>query len=523
MAKYAKTTAVYNPFTLEELWRPAEMATEAHYKNAAAIAEMEAKLAEVDKLDPERDAEEYNKMNEYQSALQNASQELQAKGLNGRTFGNVISLSSLYNKEITPINKSILIRKEIMKNAANLKLQDGSIEFAVDPTNLTLKEASQYGETYIPPMVSGEKVKSEVREIIANKVASLGNELTLSSGKNLGMNQNLYWLLQSQQGYGKLIDKYLNEVPPTSDEEKMAFEFFDNTINSVLEKNQVGIFSEEQQKRIKGYAHQALSYGYGITQNSLQQSDYYQREELALRKRAEAREIAKQEQKGPAGTSFGRVPIAAKPDVKYSEARNTFEKGKLKKVAAEGSPFNGVPYVEGVERKDLIKAGQMIGMDFNTEESTLEIYEKLGMKLEEYALTENVELVSFDEIENIGNFVDFYNHRHDNKIEMPEGGKNKITFFVSPIANDKGTYMNIKQNGIVYPVDLSYTKAYSTVDEELYNVTSSMIGDLMAKNEALRGVSGSTDQIVTNNKLIEINLKMLYDLFIENIKAADTK
>ena len=523
MAKYAKTTAVYNPFTLEELWRPAEMATEAHYKNAAAIAEMEAKLAEVDKLDPERDAEEYNKMNGYQSALQNASQELQAKGLNGRTFGNVISLSSLYNKEIAPINKSILIRKEIMKNAANLKLQDGSIEFAVDPTNLTLKEASQYGETYIPPMVSGETVKSEVREIIANKVASLGNELTLSSGDDLGMNQKLYWLLQSQQGYGDLIDKYLNGVKPKTQEEQMAFEFFDNTINSVLEKHQVGLLSPEQQERIKGYAHQALSYGYGITQNSLQQSDYYQSEELKLRKMAEAR--AREKKDGPAGVTFARVPLKTKPDENYSKARNIFKKGKLEQVKIRGSyGSRGVPSVVGVKREELINAGRMIGMDFDTEASTVEIYQKLGMKLEKYALAENVELVAYDEIENIDNFVNFYNHKNpDAPIAMPEGNKNRIGFSVSPIKNDGGTYMNIKQNGETYPIDISYTKGYSAEDQRIYNATVSMIDDLVAKNEALIKVNGSTDQIVINKKLIEFNLEMLYDLFIQNIKAADTK
>ena len=165
----------------------------------------------------------------------------------------------------------------------------------------------------------------------------------------------------------------------------------------------------------------------------------------------------------------------------------------------------------------------MIGMDFDTGESTLEIYEKLGMKLEEYALTENVELVAYDEIENIGNFVNFYNHKHDNKIEMPESGKNKITFFVSPIANDGGTYMNIKQNGTVYPVDLSDTKAYSTQQKELYDITTSMIRGLMDTNKELEKFDGNVEEIVKNNKLIEINLETLYDMFMENIKAADTK
>ena len=330
-------------------------------------------------------------------------------------------------------------------------------------------------------------------------------------------------MLKSQQGYGVLIDKYLTGVVPQGEKEQMAFEFFDNTINSVLEKNQVSIFSEEQQKRIKGYAHQALSYGYGITQNSLQQSDYFQKEELALRKRAEAREIAKQEKKGPAGVSFIRAPIKTKPDPNYSKARNTFEKGKLKQDAPNG-PYHGVPYVTGASREELIRAGKSLGMDFDTEASTVEIYQKLGMKLEEYALTEKVELVAYDEIENIGNFVNFYNYKNpNNPIKMPEGDKNRIGFSVSPIRNDGGTYMNIKQNGETYPIDFSYTKGYSAADQSIYNLTVSMIDDLVAKNEALGKVSGSTDQIVANNKLIEINLEALYDLFIENIKAVNTK
>lgn len=521
MAKYAKTTAVYDPFTLEELWKPAEMATEAHYKNAAAIAEMEAKLAEVDKLDPTRDAEEYNKMNEYQSALQNASQELQAKGLNGRTFGNVISLSSLYNKEITPINKSILIRKEIMKNAANLKLQDGSIEFAVDPTNLTLKQASQYGETYIPPMVSGEKVKSEVKEIITNKLASLENELTLESGANLGVNQKLYLLLKDQRGYGELIDKYLSGEEAKSQEEQMAFDFFNNTINSVLTKNQIDLLSDEQKERIKGYAHQGLSYGYGTTQNSLQQSDYYQSQELALRKRAEAREIKRdaEKPKDPAGISFAREPIATKPNEDYSKARNIFNKGKLKQ---EHGPYGEIQRVDGVSRKELMKAGQNIGLDFDENETTAEIYQKLGMKLKEYALTENVQLVSYDKIENIDNFINFYNQRNpNNRIAMPEGSKNAISFVVSPIPNENGTYMSIKQNGTEYPIDLSYTKAYSTPeDQELYKATASVIEEKMAENKRLKQVDGNVDRIKINNEIIEFQLRLLFDLFTENIKEA---
>lgn len=524
MAKYAKTTAVYNPFTLEELWKPAEMATEAHYKNAVAIAEMEAKLAEVDKIDPERDAEEYNKMNQYQSALQSASQELQAKGLNGRTFGNVISLSSLYNKEITPINKSILIRKEIMKNAANLKLQDGSIEFAVDPTNLTLKQASQYGETYIPPMVSGEKVKSEVKEIITNKLASLENELTLESGANLGVKQNLYLLLRDQRGYGELIDKYLSGEEAQSQEEQMAFDFFNNTINSVLTKNQVGLLSDEQKERIKGYAHQALSYGYGTTQNSLQQSDYYQNQELQLRLRAEAREIKRDAEKNrPAGISFARESIATKPNEDYSKARDIFNKGKLKEVfrrKGDGT-YIRMQDVQGVERKELIKAGRMIGLDFGEDETTEEIYQKVETKLKKYALTENVQLVSYDKIDNIDNFINFYNYKNpDNKIEMPEGSKNAISFVVSPIPNKNGTYMSIRQNRTEYPVDLSDTKGYATINEELYKTAVSLIEDRMDANEKLKRVDGSVDDIVINNKIIEQQLQLLLELFTENIKEA---
>lgn len=519
MAKYAKTTAVYNPFTLEELWKPAEMATEAHYKNAAAIAEMEAKLAEVDKLDPTRDAEEYNKMNEYQSALQSASQELQAKGLNGRTFGNVISLSSLYNKEIAPINKSILIRKEIMKNAANLKLQDGSIEFAVDPTNLTLKQASQYGETYIPPMVSGEKVKSEVKEIITNKIASLENELRLESGANLGVKQNLYLLLRNQQGYGELIDKYLNNESPQNEKEEMAFAFFEHTVNSVLDKNQVGLLSDEQKERIKGYAHQGLSYGYGITQNSLQQSDYYQNQDLQLKKRAEAREIKRdaEKQKDPAGISFAREPIATKPNEDYSNARNIFNKGKLKQ---EYGPYGEIQRVDGVSRKELVKAGQNIGLDFDENETTAEIYQKLGMKLKEYALTENVKLVSYDKIDDIDNFINFYNHKNpNNKIEIPQNGKNAITFVVGPIKNNGGTYMSIEQNENVYPVDLSDTKAYGTANQKLYEAAVATIEDRMAANEKLKTIGG-VDDIIINNKIIEQQLQSLLELFIENIKES---
>lgn len=105
---YGRSTATFNPYSFEEMLKPALMATEAHNKLEEEYANLEVLTADVaDKLSNNpKDAKLKTLYDQFNTKLQEASNALNNYGLNGTTRKDLARLKVQYAKDINPINNA---------------------------------------------------------------------------------------------------------------------------------------------------------------------------------------------------------------------------------------------------------------------------------------------------------------------------------------------------------------------------------------------------------------------------------
>lgn len=170
MPKYYKYTSKYNPYTFQEMWEPALVATQAHQQYATQLAAQEASAASLQNyLDPNspEDAEMYNQYTNYINGIRNVSKQLSTKGMSSSTFNDVLGLSTQYATTIKPIEDLVTVKKETISGANKLLSEhpDYVLSRDTDPRTMSLS-SFRYG---VPKLdfISGEKVKQDVAQLAA--------------------------------------------------------------------------------------------------------------------------------------------------------------------------------------------------------------------------------------------------------------------------------------------------------------------------------------------------------------------
>ena len=139
MPNYRVSGAKFDPFTMDELLRPAIMATQAHQDIENQLGDLSQKADIWQNLANEQaDPETYKMYQTYANDLRAKVDDLAANGLNPRSRQGLLDMKRRYSSEITPIENAYNTRKEqiaaqqdlrakgylISRNAATTSLDD---------------------------------------------------------------------------------------------------------------------------------------------------------------------------------------------------------------------------------------------------------------------------------------------------------------------------------------------------------------------------------------------------------------
>lgn len=141
MARRYINTAQFNPYSFQEMWEPALAATQAHQQQMGAMAELNAKSNLIGQyINPEKDPEEYAAWQQYNSNIQQASQDLMTRGLSTAVFNNVYGLTSDYQSNIKPIEISVENQQKFANLQMEAKMKNPKLFFALNASDYALKD-----------------------------------------------------------------------------------------------------------------------------------------------------------------------------------------------------------------------------------------------------------------------------------------------------------------------------------------------------------------------------------------------
>lgn len=143
MAKYIAVTSQYNPFTLEELSKQAELATQAYNTAAESYGGLQAKVASFDNLKNsplESDRELYQTVvAPYETEVQKLGNAITTGNLAGYK-GNFYNISGKYASELAPIDMAITKRNSWAKKMQETQAAGKNIVYDINPGSVSLTD-----------------------------------------------------------------------------------------------------------------------------------------------------------------------------------------------------------------------------------------------------------------------------------------------------------------------------------------------------------------------------------------------
>ena len=278
MARYATTQSQYTPYSFENLWKASEYLTQQHQIAAANFAQLDSQASPLQVLQNNPvDANEYGVVKNYMQQLQTSADKFQKQGLRGGAFNDFVQLNRNYTTTIKPIETALGQRNAYAAVQAEMKLKDNSIQFTKRPTDISLKEFMS--GTVTPEFISGAQVQQEVG-MIASQIAE---QLQTTDVKQL----NKYYL-EFQHKYGLNLQEIQQQL--TSDPNSALM----TIVNGVISKYpQYQNMNEQSKAAIFEYAKQGAYQALGKTTPQIQQSPYFQQQQLNLSISANNREQEK--------------------------------------------------------------------------------------------------------------------------------------------------------------------------------------------------------------------------------------
>lgn len=199
----------FNPFTYDELVRPAMEMTLAHQEVEQGLAELETQAAEWEsKANRETDPIAYAQAINYARDLRMQASNLARQGLTGRSRKQLYGMASRYNTEIKPIQTAFEQREKDRLIQQQSRAKDGTMLFSREASNTSLDD-------YIANPSLGFKSFSgtALQAMAASQAAKLAEELK-SFGKT-GKIDAYYDILTTK--YGLTSDEIASFIAdPTS-------------------------------------------------------------------------------------------------------------------------------------------------------------------------------------------------------------------------------------------------------------------------------------------------------------------
>ena len=170
MARRYINTSQFNPYTFQELWQPAEAATQAHIQQATAYSQLGAQAAMLgDFIDPERDPEEYAAWNEFTTNLRKGSDNLMRNGLTSNTYNTLWRSTVDYAGKIKPIELAVENKQKFAQMINQTSLQHPNALFVKDVNDYSLKDYKQgIPQPELIDMDAAQKEAATIAAVYAN-------------------------------------------------------------------------------------------------------------------------------------------------------------------------------------------------------------------------------------------------------------------------------------------------------------------------------------------------------------------
>lgn len=142
MANYSLVIgSKYSPFTFDELFKPALMATQAHMDLEEQYSDLAIKSSIWEEMaNKETDPYAYNMYKQYSDDLKAQADILATQGLTPGSRKAMLNMKSRYSKEITPIENAYTRRRELANAQREAKGKDSTMLFDIDASTLSLDD-----------------------------------------------------------------------------------------------------------------------------------------------------------------------------------------------------------------------------------------------------------------------------------------------------------------------------------------------------------------------------------------------
>lgn len=261
MARRYISTTQFNPYTFEEMWKPAAEATQMHMQQAQALAQLNAQAATIGAyINPEKDGKMYQAWNNYMNSIKQSSDALFTQGFSSSRFNDAMNLTVDYAQNIKPIENAINTKQNYAAMWADVKSKNPDLAMLGTPDDISLEE-------YMKGMPAVEYVSGNT---VQDQVALLANAVY---GKNVGRPE--------LEAYNKFYDVLTQQEGLNADQIQALLQNKESGLNAiinyVLKSNRYNDISNEADKerildRAKMGAYQGAS---GRKVQGLQESQYW--------------------------------------------------------------------------------------------------------------------------------------------------------------------------------------------------------------------------------------------------------
>lgn len=312
-------TSKFNPFTYDELVRPAMEMTKAHQEVEQALGELKAESMKMQNLaNKETDPIAHAQYQRYASDLALQAASLARSGLRTSSRRDLYDMASRYQAEIVPIDTASKKREALVNQQRALRLQNPTMLFEREAAGMSLDELIQNPNADYGHAISGDFLAKQVATA-ASVLAKEARDSEEGKGKLKKMMLPFQYEYIKQKGFSR--EAVMEAILRGPNANKILTGIVDGVIKSsgVLDWGDRNTIAKAY-----NYANQGLYSAIGETTSQIVTDSYSMQD--ALNKRAAAR-AAKQQQLNK--TKGGRVnPIALRSKRELDKNNKLIEKYK---------------------------------------------------------------------------------------------------------------------------------------------------------------------------------------------------
>lgn len=274
-------TSKFNPFTYDELVKPAMEMTKAHQEVEQALGELKAESMKMQNLaNKETDPIAHAQYQRYASDLALQAESLARSGLRTSSRRDLYDMASRYQAEIAPIDTANKKREALIKEQRALRLQNPTMLFEREAAGMSLDELIQNPNADYGHAISGDFLAKQVATA-ASVLAKEARDSEEGKGKLKKMMLPFQYEYIKQKGFSR--EAVMEAILRGPNANKILTGIVDGVIKSsgVLDWGDKSTIAKAY-----NYANQGLYSAIGETTSQIITDSYNMQDALARRQEA---------------------------------------------------------------------------------------------------------------------------------------------------------------------------------------------------------------------------------------------